>query len=136
MNLLPRFWTLQYFKRLQSLEPLASHGRGEIDICAHWLFCREFKKSRSIMFIIDSKINSVVYVCTTTPEVANHIFLWRHFYLHLPHSCVFGWIFQSAHIRVFFVILKISFLIFFFWTWSGWVFKDESEIGPTGNPSL
>ncbi len=156
MNLLPHFWTLQYFKKWQSLEPHSSNlggGRhmcrltflyriqcsttviwstfgynayfwkcpawkwiyfpvvehhniskdgnlwsplaplwGEIGICTYWLFCTEFKKSRSIIFILNRKItynniNSVLHVHSTTPEVANHIFLWRHFYLHPPHSC-------------------------------------------------
>ncbi len=68
----------------------------EIDICTHWLFCTEFKKSQSIIFVINRKItynniNSVLYIRTTTPEVANHIFLWHHFYLHSPHCrCLFA----------------------------------------------
>ncbi len=38
-----------------------------------------------------NNINSVLYVRITTPEVANYIFLWRHFYLHPPQSlCIYA----------------------------------------------
>ncbi len=37
-----------------------------------------------------NNINSVLYVRTAMPEVANYISLWCHFYLHQPRGyCVF-----------------------------------------------
>ncbi len=104
------------------------HLGGGIDICVQWLFCMAFKQSRSIIFISNRKstynnINYVLYIRTTKPEVANQIFLWRHFYLHPSHSrvlsagahsflrscntvaflqeekCIFvGWIFTFTHV--------------------------------------
>ncbi len=84
------------FLNITIFQKMATFGTPSLHSGERWtyastdFFVQNFK-SRSIMFIINRKImynniNSVLYVHTTTLELANHIFFWRQFYLRLPHS--------------------------------------------------